>query len=102
LQVANDVEPANGIVFPALLALTADTPHPAAARPAIDFLMGDDSDTGGPGYAPFYVPGDWPTRNDIANLPGAIPLADFNGWQVDPAATAKARQDVADLVLTLE
>jgi iron(III) transport system substrate-binding protein len=102
LQVANDVEPANGIVFPALLALTANAPHPAAARLAIDFLMGDDSDTGGAGYAPFYVPGDWPTRSDIANLQGAIPLADFHGWQVDPAATAKIRQDVADLVLTLE
>jgi iron(III) transport system substrate-binding protein len=102
LQVANDVEPANGIVFPALLALTANAAHPAAARLAIDFLMGDDSETGGAGYAPFYVPGDWPTRNDIANLPEAIPLADFNGWQVDPAATAKARQAVADLVLTLE
>jgi iron(III) transport system substrate-binding protein len=102
LQVANDVVPANGIVFPALLALNAKAPHPAAARLAIDFLMGDDSETGGAGYAPFYVAGDWATRNDIAPHPDAVPLAEFKGWQIDPAATAKIRQSVADLVLQLQ
>jgi iron(III) transport system substrate-binding protein len=102
LQVANDVEPANGIVFPALLALTADTTHPAAARLAVNFLMGDDSETGGPGYAPFYVAGDWATRGDIVGHPDAIPLADFNGWRIDPLATAAIRQSVADLVLQLQ
>ncbi len=102
LQVANNVEPANGIVFPALLAPTSNAAHPAAARLAIDFLMGDDSDTGGPGYAPFYVAGDWATRTDIVPHPDAIPLADFNGWQVDPAETAKIRQSVSDLILTLQ
>ncbi len=102
LQVANDVEPANGIVFPALLALTKNTAHPAAARLAIDFLMGDDSDTGGPGYAPFYVAGDWATRSDIVPHPDAIPLAEFKGWQISPAETAKLRQSVSDLILALQ
>ena len=102
LQVANDVVPANGIVFPALLALTSNAAHPAAARLAIDFLMGDDTPTGGPGYAPFYVAGDWATRSDIAPHPDAVPLADFNGWQIDPAATAKIRQATSDLILTLQ
>ncbi|MDX0487739.1 extracellular solute-binding protein [Sinorhizobium medicae] len=102
LQVVSDIVPSNGIVFPALLALTADTKNPAAARLAIDFLMGDDSETGGPGYAPFYVAGDWATRSDIKGHPDAIPLADFKAWRVDPAATEKIRKSVGDLVLQLQ
>jgi iron(III) transport system substrate-binding protein len=102
LQVANDVEPATGIVFPALLAVNPDAANPAAARLAIDFLMGDDSETGGAGFAPFYVAGDWATRSDVAPHPDAIPLDQFNGWVIDPSATAAIRADVADLILTLQ
>lgn len=102
LQVANDVVPANGIVFPALLALNPAAANPAAARLAIDFLMGDDSETGGAGFAPFYVAGDWATRTDIAPHPDAIPLDEFNGWRIDPAKTAEIRAEIADLILTLQ
>lgn len=102
LQVANDVEPANGIIFPALLALSATTEHPAAARLAIDFLMGDDSETGGAGFEPFYVPGDYATRTDIVSHPDAVPLDEFNAWRIDPAATAEIRQDIADMILVLQ
>lgn len=102
LQVANDVAPSNGIVFPALLGLTEGTKSPAAARLVIDFLMGDNSRTGGPGYAPFYVAGDWATRKDITGHPDAIPLADFTGWRIDPARTAEIRKSVGDLVLQLQ
>lgn len=102
LQVANDVAPSNGIIFPALLALAADAEHPAAARLAIDFLMGDDSDTGGDGFAPFYVAGDYATRTDIVSHPDAVPLEDFTAWRIDPAATAEIRQDIADMVLILQ
>jgi iron(III) transport system substrate-binding protein len=102
LQVANDVAPANGIVFPAVLALSKDTGHPAAARLLIDFLMGDDSDTGGPGFAPFYVAGDYATRTDIASHPDAVPLAELTAWRIEPARSAEIRQNVADLVLELQ
>ncbi|SMO44076.1 ABC transporter substrate-binding protein [Paracoccus laeviglucosivorans] len=102
LQVANDVMPANGIVFPALLAVNPKAANPAAARLAVDFLMGDDSETGGDGFKPFYVAGDWPTRSDIAPHPDAIPLDQFNGWIIDPAQTAQIRAEVADLILTLQ
>jgi iron(III) transport system substrate-binding protein len=102
LQVANAVEPSNGIIFPAILAISADAPNPAAARLLIDFLMGDDSENGGPGFAPFYVPGDYATRNDIPAHPDAVPLNEFIAWRIDPAATAEIRQDIADLVLTLQ
>lgn len=102
LQVANDVTPANGIVFPAVLALTAEPQNPAAARLVIDFLMGDDSENGGAGYAPFYVAGDYATRNDITPHPDAIPLDQFSGWRIDPQQTAQIRNQVADLILTLQ
>lgn len=102
LQVANDVEPANGIIFPAVLGITAGAPHPHAARLLVDFMMGDDSDTGGAGYDPFYVAGDYATRTDIVPHPDAVPLAEFNAWSIDPARTAEIRDDVGDLVLTLQ
>ena len=102
LQVANDVTPANGIIFPAVLAVSSTTTHPAAARLLIDFLMGDDSETGGAGFKPFYVAGDYATRSDIVSHPDAVPLAEFNAWSIDPAATSQIRQDVGDLVLSLQ
>lgn len=102
LQVANDVVPAPGIVFPAVLALAAQPANPAAARLLIDFLMGDESETGGDGLAPFYVAGDYLTRTDIPSHPDAVPLESFNAWRIDPAATAAIRADVGDLVLTLQ
>jgi iron(III) transport system substrate-binding protein len=102
LQVANDVAPAPGIIFPAVVGLAVGAQHPAAARLAVDFLMGDDSDTGGDGYKPFYVAGDYATRNDITPHPDAIPLADFNAWAIDPVATAEIRASVGDLILTLQ
>jgi iron(III) transport system substrate-binding protein len=102
LQVANDVAPSNGIIFPAVLALAKDAQHPAAARLLIDFLMGDDSETGGPGFEPFYVAGDYATRKDIASHPDAVPLADFSAWRIDPAKSAEIRQQVSDLVLELQ
>jgi iron(III) transport system substrate-binding protein len=102
LQVANDVAPAPGILFPAVVALGTGAAHPAAARLVIDFLMGDDSDTGGAGFKPFYVAGDYATRTDITPHPDAVPLADFNAWRIDPAMTLTIRAEVGDLILTLE
>ena len=102
LQVANDVVPSNGIIFPAVLALTANAPNPAAARLAVDFLMGDDTETGGPGFAPFNVAGDYATRKDIPGHPDAVPLAEFKAWQIDPAKTVSIRQAVGDLILELQ
>ena len=102
LQVANAVEPAPGIIFPAILALSAEPKNPAAARLVIDFLMGDESETGGPGLAPFYVAGDYVTRTDIPPHPDAVPLDDFTAWRIAPAETATIRAEVGDLILTLQ
>lgn len=102
LQVANDVAPAPGIIFPAMLGVVKNAQHPAAARLLIYFMMGDDTPEGGPGYAPFYVPGDYATRTDIVPHPDAIPLDKFRAWSIDPARTLEIRQKVADLILTLQ
>ena len=102
LQVSNDTAPSPGIIFPAYLGVLQNAPHPAAARLLITYMMGDDSDTGGEATAPFYVAGDYLTRTDIAPHPDAIPLEEFNAWRMDAEASAEIRQQVADLILTLQ
>jgi iron(III) transport system substrate-binding protein len=101
LQIANEVEPAPGILFPASLAVVKDAPHPAAARLLIHFMMGDDSPTGGDAFQPFYVAGDYATRTDIEPHPDAIPLDELRAWPIDPERLVEI-QDVADLILTLQ
>jgi iron(III) transport system substrate-binding protein len=102
LQVANNVEPANGILFPAVLTIADKAPHPAAARLLIDFMFGDNSPTGGPGFAPFNVPGDYAVRKSIADHPDSVKLGDLKAWTIDPAKTAAARGRIADLIITLQ
>jgi len=102
LQVADDVAPAPGIAFPALMGVVDGARHPAAARLLIHFLMGDDSETGGPGYDPFYVAGDYPTRTDVTPPEDALGLEELGAWVIDPVRTFEIRQEVADLILTLQ
>lgn len=102
LQVANNVVPANGILFPAVLTIADKAPNPAAARLVIDFMFGDDSSTGGPGFKPFNVPGDYATRSTISDDPDSVPLEELKAWTIDPAATAAARGRIADLIITLQ
>ncbi|CAK7261391.1 Extracellular solute-binding protein (plasmid) [Shinella sp. WSC3-e] len=102
LQVANNVEPANGILFPAVLTIADKAPHPAAARLLIDFMFGDDTPTGGPGFEPFNVPGDYAVRKAIADHPDSVKLGELKAWTIDPAKTAAARGRIADLIITLQ
>jgi iron(III) transport system substrate-binding protein len=102
LQVANDVEPANGILFPAILAIADKAPSPAAARLVIDFMFGDDSADGGAGFAPFNVPGDYATRSTISDDPDSVPLESLNAWTIRPEAIAENRARIADLIITLQ
>ena len=102
LQVANDVAPTPGIIFPAMLGLTAEPENPAAARLLIDFMMGDDSADGGPGFEPFYVAGDYPTRDDMEDPEGALGLDEFNAWLIDPETSAEERSNISDFILTVE
>ncbi len=102
LQVANDVVPANGILFPAVLAVADKAPSPAAARLLIDFMFGDDSADGGPAFAPFNVPGDYATRTTIADDPDSVPLEELNAWTINTEAVAGNRARIADLIITLQ
>lgn len=102
LQVANNVEPANGILFPAVLTIASKAPHPAAARLLIDFMFGDNSPTGGPAFEPFNVPGDYATRKTIADDPDSVPLDKLKAWRIDPARTAAARKRINDLIISLQ
>jgi iron(III) transport system substrate-binding protein len=99
LQVAKGVEPSTGILFPASMGLVAGSKNPAAARLLIQFMMGDNTPTGGPGFAPFYVAGDYASRTDIQSHPDATPLPQLDAWRIDPAKTAAARKRVADMIL---
>jgi iron(III) transport system substrate-binding protein len=101
LALANNVVPSPGIIFPAYLGIAKNAPHPAASRLLITFMMGDNTPTGGPAFAPFYVPGDYATRRDIRPHPDAIPLEQFRAWRIVPSKSFAARQKVADLLLTL-
>lgn len=102
LQVANAVEPRNGILFPTVLAIPDGAPHPAAARLVIDFMFGDDSADGGPAFRPFNVPGDYATRSTIADDPDSVGLEDLDAWTLDPDAIAANRSRIADLIITLQ
>lgn len=101
LQVAQGVAPSAGIVFPAMLGVTANAQNPAAARLLIDFMMGDDTETGGAGFAPFYVAGDYPTRSDVVAPTDAVSLDELGAWIIEPERSAERRDDVADFLLTL-
>ncbi len=102
LQVAAGVVPAPGIVFPAMLGVTANAQHPAAARLLIDYMMGDDTETGGAGFEPFYVAGDYPTREDVVAPADALSLEALDAWSIDPHASAERRSEVADFLLTIQ
>lgn len=101
LQVATGVEPANGILFPAYVGVVTGAENPAAARLLVDFLMGDDTSSGGAAYEPFYVAGDYPVRTDMQAPEGAVSTDELGAWSVDPARTIEVRADVADFLLTL-
>ena len=71
----------------------------AAARLLVHFMMGDDTPSGGAGFEPFNVAGDYPTRTDLAPHPDALPLAKLNAWRIDPVKVAATRKRVADFIL---
>jgi iron(III) transport system substrate-binding protein len=101
LQASLGTAPSLGITFPAYIGMVRGSDSPAAARLVADFLMGDDSATGGPGYEPFYVPGDYPVRTDMEMPEDAAPLDELGAWDIAPEETARVRDDVADFLLTL-
>lgn len=102
LQVADATTPSPGIAFPAYLGLVEGAANPAAARLFVDYAMGDDTATGGAGFEPFYVAGDYPVRTDLTPPEDAVSIADLGAWVIDPEEVAGVRDDVGDFLLTLD
>lgn len=68
LAVCWDLLPMAGTTKTNFLAIANLAPHPNAAKLLIRFMLGDA--TGGVGFAPFYVAGQWSPRTDVpAKLP---------------------------------
>src|SRR3546814_13562955 len=93
LQVANDVQPKNGIMFPTALVIDDEAPHPAAARLVIDFMFGNDSADGGPAFKTFHAPCDYAPRSTISHDHDAVQLGELKAWKpaTDPTPAHRAR-----------
>lgn len=74
-EIAFDVmwgmSPVIGFTEETGLAIANQAPHPNAAKLLIKWMKGDAS--GGQGFTPFYVPGDYSTRTDAPAPEGAKP-----------------------------
>ncbi len=83
LGIAFDVEPKFGIVKSNFLLMTAEAPHPNAAKLLIRYMLGDSE--GGKGMAPFFVPGQWASRSDIKpQLDKSLSEVSSLAWSIDP------------------
>ncbi len=63
LAIAWNTRPKVGITKENYLVLANKAPHPNAARMLVRWLLGDAS--GGKGFEPWYVPGQWSPRSDV-------------------------------------
>lgn len=83
LGIAFDVEPKFGIVKGNFLLMTANAPHPNAAKLLIRYMLGDAAGT--KGMKPFYVPGQWASRSDIIpKLEKSLDEVSALAWSIDP------------------
>lgn len=82
-----DLKPFAGVIQPFMVSIANEAPHPNAAKLMIRWMMGDDK--GGQGYKPFYVPGDFNPRTDVAPVEGFKALSEIqkNTWMIDVAFT---------------
>ena len=89
LQVANDVEPSNGIIFPALLALSANTQQPGRCAARHRLPDGRRQRNRRRGLCALLCRrATMPPAATSSRHPDAVPLEEFIAWRIDPAATA--------------
>ena len=93
-----ELQPSAGLKWRSYLAQVSSSPHPWAARLAIEWLMGDAA--GGGGYAVWYKAGFYPARTDVPDPPGAPEraLLEQRLWEVDGTSLAGELQAMRDLV----
>ncbi len=83
--VVLDAKPVCCVFYQSYIGIIDRAPHPNAAKLMIRWLMGDSK--GGQGYAPWFVPGDYPPRTALTVLPqGAVPFPVLRqkSWMIDP------------------
>jgi len=90
--------PAAGLRWRTYLGIVDRAPHPNAAKLLVRWLLGDAQ--GGQGYAPWYEPGYYPARSDVADPPGSLPRQELEPrlWELDAAYLADHLQAVRELV----
>ena len=93
-----DMEPVFGVVYPTILAIGDQAPHPNAAKLLIRYMMDE-------GLWPWTTLGDYATRSDIQaqqvkkfNIPS---LSQAKLWKADPAHVYKSSYDYLQFVMTL-
>lgn len=101
LQASKGTVPAPGIIYPVVLAINRSSGHMSAAKLLVDFMLGDDSSTGGPALKPFLQAGEYLTRSDIVNATSTLTLDQLDAWVAAPEQVIRLRDQVFDLVLEL-
>jgi iron(III) transport system substrate-binding protein len=73
-------------------------PHPQAAKLLVRWLLGDAN--GGQGYAPWYQPGLYAARTDLADPHEAVARQQLEPrlWEFDVAFAVEHRAQVRDYV----
>ncbi len=82
-EAALDAKPMAGVATGTTLSIANLAPHPNAAKLMVLWYMGDEE--GGKGFEPYHVPGDLPTRTDMALPEGmfGIDVAREVLWDLD-------------------
>jgi iron(III) transport system substrate-binding protein len=82
LAIAWDLNPKVGISKRNYIVMANKAPHPNAAKLLIQWMLGDEK--GGKGMKPWFVPGQWPSREDVKPKID-ITLSDLNRytWFID-------------------
>ena len=95
-EPAGDIKPAPAVFYQSTLSIVDQAPHPNAAKLVIRWMMGDEK--GGQGMAPWFVPGDYPVRTDVATPKGAIPFTDLKArsWVIDTTYSYKNSAAILD------
>jgi iron(III) transport system substrate-binding protein len=97
------LKPKMGSLFPVLLNIAYKAPHPNAAKLLIRWILGDEK--GGSGFAPWFTPGNLPTRTDIKRVPPhpfnpklSWRVKDLNTWLPDPKGVWEKQREVLDFI----
>ena len=103
LKPVLNLKPRIGLSKPASLNFSYKAPHPNAAKLLIRWLFGDEKGRGG--FAPWFSPGNLPTRSDIKekaphpfNPELSWTLKELNTWFIDAKGMWKEKRNVLDFI----